>query len=180
MVVNEVLEPAYSMAEASYRQIFENNYTILNFLEHLHIPPPSHFMDAARYVVNTDLKRLFVQDDLDLKELDKLIGEARKWNLTLDSEALGFKAADWVNRKVRRCSKKPFELDELEKLRAVLEHLQPLPLGLHHWKAQNIFFQLWRTHYENMLKRAESDDPKAKQWVEHFTALGELLHVRLT
>lgn len=180
MVVNEVLEPAYSMAEASYRQIFENNYTILNFLEYLHIPPPSHFMDAARYVVNNDLKRLFDHDDLDLETLDKLIGEAKKWNLEIERETLGFKAAAWVSRCVERCGARPFDVKQFESLRTVLEHLQPLPLGLHHWKAQNIYFQLWRTHFETVAKRADAGDVAAKEWIDNFTALGELLHVRLT
>lgn len=179
MVVDEVLEPAYSMAEASYRQIYESNYTILNFLDHLHIPPPSHFMDAARYVVNNDLKRLFDNTDIDLQVLDALIGEANKWHLVLDSQTLGFKAAGWINRSMEDIAGHPLNPERIEAIRQVLEHLRPLPLGMHHWKAQNIYFTMWKKHFVHMQQQAEKGSPEATALLESFSALGDLLNVRL-
>ncbi len=177
-VVGEVLEPAFSLAEASYRQIYESNYTILNFLEHLRIPPPSHFLDAARHVVNTDLKRLFDHDEIDIQALDTLLGEARKWNLQLELETLGFKAAGWVNRRVQDLARLPEDLLLAESLQRVLEHLQPLPLGLHIWSAQNTFFRLWKELSPALQEQVAAGGSLARQRLDCLTALGELLRVR--
>ncbi len=180
MVVQQVLEPIYALAEASYRQIYESNYSILKFLDHLHVPPPGHFMDAARYVINHDLKELFEGREMDVDTLDTLIGEAMKWGLHLERDLLGFKAAEWINRRMEDVRIMFMDIEMMDNLKMAMEHLQRLPLGLHHWKAQNTFFWMARKHLPGMRARAKGGEPKATQWLETFTALGELLHVRLT
>ncbi len=179
-VVHKVLEPAYSLAQASYRQIYESNYSILNFLEHLHIPPPRHFRDAARYVINHDLKQLFTRRSMDVEQLDTLIGEAEKWDLPLERDVLGFMAAEWINERMEEIRVMFMDVEAMDNLREAMEHLRRLPLGLHHWKAQNTFFWMAKRHLNGIRTGAQGGDPKAKQWLTGFTALGELLHVRLS
>jgi len=178
-VVNEVLEPASQAADAAYREIFSGNYTILNFLEWLKIPPPSHFLDAAQYVINTDLKRLFKEDEIDVQQLEDLIKEARKWSINLENEALGFFAANWVNRKMEEFEQTPHDLDILNNLKDCLVHLRTLPLGLHLWKAQNIYFSLGQGFLAEMKQRADQGDEDVAQWLNAFLELGALLKVRL-
>jgi hypothetical protein len=70
-VVRKVLAPTFQTAEDMYRQIFQNNYPFLNFLQWVAIPLPRHFLDAAAFVTETDLKRLLAGDGMDLERLSK-------------------------------------------------------------------------------------------------------------
>ncbi|GAB7081954.1 DUF3536 domain-containing protein [Megalodesulfovibrio paquesii] len=179
LVVNQVLAPAYSLAKASYRQIFESNYSVLNFLDWLHIPPPAHVIDAARYVVGRDLMALFAGDSLSLEELRSVVAEFRRWGLTVDDEEMNFTIVDWVRRQLAACLRDPDDLPRLQLVRDALEHVADLPLNLASWRAQTFFFALWNQQQRIMRKKAAATpaDPNAQQWLEAFSRIGKQLRV---
>ncbi len=176
-VVAEVLAPAYQSAENSYRQVYEESYSILNFLDWLRMPPPRHFLDAARYVVDTDLKRLFEAPAMDVDKLESLIGQARKWGLQLDLEAIGFLAAGCVNARMAELQARAEDVDRIENLAQTLARLADLPLGLHIWRGQNVFFEMWSRRASGMKDRASRGDRRAERWIEACQGLGERLQV---
>ena len=179
-VVAEVLAPAYREAEATYRQVFANNYPVLRFLQWLSVPPPRHFLDAAAFVVETDLKRLLGGQDMDLERLDERIGEAKRFGLTLDYDALGMLAAQWVNRRLARFDQTPQDASLLGNVRETLERLAGLPMGLNLWKAQNVVFRLSRSRYPQQVRDAARGDAAAGRWKDAFEAVAEALQVRVT
>ncbi len=179
-VVHALLEPSYQAAEASYRQILASNYTVLNFLQWLHIPAPNLFRDAAQYVVNTDIQRLFSEDELDEERLEILAEDAKRWSLRLDDRTLRFIAAEWISRKMGNLEETPEQTQLLKEIRNVLGQIQNLSLGLHLWKAENVYFRMACGMFQQMKERAASGDPAAMDWVEHFTVLGELLKINVT
>ncbi len=178
-VVDKVLSTALETAESSYREVYEANYTILNFLEHLHIPAPEYLRRAAAYVVGTDLKRLFGSRHMDLERLQQLMAEAGKWSLDLHQDELGFLAANWINQRMLAIKDAPKHTAEIRQLSETLEHLMGLRLGLHHWKAQNVCFALGKEYFPEMRIAAEKGDANAAAWVEHFRHLAALLQVAL-
>lgn len=178
-VVDKVLASALDSAESSYREMFESNYPILNFLDHLNIPVPEQLRRAAGYVVSTDLKRLFDSPEMNLERLRRLMAEAGKWSLDLHQEELGYLAANWVNERMQAVKSMPGDLPAVRQLSAALEHLVELQLGLHHWKAQNLCFALSKEYYPEMQDAAEKGDVNAAAWTEHFRLLAALLQVAL-
>ena len=177
-VVGEVLAPAFQTAEAMYRQIFDNNYPVLRFLQWLSVPPPRHFLDAAAFVVETDIKALLAADDMDLERLDERIQDAERFGLSLDYGALGLEAAEWVNRRLSAFGREPEATDMLANVRDALDRLRSLPMGLNLWKAQNVVFTLSRTEYPKKA-RAAQDDAEAQRWLSMFNAVAESLLVRV-
>lgn len=178
-VVAEVLSPTYQEAEATYRQIFENNYSVLRFLQWLSVPPPRHFLDAAAFVVETDLKRLLTGEEMDLERLDTRIQEAGRFGLSLDYDALGLLAAEWVNRRLASFGETPRDVLVLDNIREAMRRLRDLPMGLNLWKAQNVIFELSRSHYPDRVRAAGKGDAAARRWCVAFDAVAAALLVRV-
>lgn len=179
-VVNELLAPKYEAAEAAYRQIYYDNYLILNLLEWLNIPMSRELLDAAENVVNTDLRRLFTVDIVDPERLNTLITDARRFNLQLDNETLAFAAGRWLDRHMGMLREKPDDPEIIQEINEVLTQLSLLGLRINLADSQNIYFYLGKERMNDMRKGAESGDANAGQWLEAFENLGDLLRVRLS
>ncbi|WP_428567920.1 MAG: DUF3536 domain-containing protein [Solidesulfovibrio sp. DCME] len=178
-VVGEVLAPEYQAAEAMYRRIFENNYPILSFLQWLSMPIPRHFLDAAAFVVETDVRRLLGGETIDYDRLDSHLQDAARFGLALDSGALGLLGAQWINRRLAAFGEEHVDTDALAAVREALDRLSALPMGLNLWKAQNVVFELSRCCYPSQKAGARAGDAAAARWVELFSAVAEALKVRL-
>lgn len=177
-VVQELLGPAFRAAEASYRQIYEANYPLLNFLSWLSMPLPEHFLQAARFTVNTDLLRLFQQNDIIPEQLERLTLEADRWGLPIDRETIGYLAAEWTAARMEQLAGRSFDLELLRSINASLVSFNRLPMELRLWKAQNIYVELGRNVLNKLAARAEKAKPGAKERLEAFRNLGTLLRVR--
>ena len=162
-----------------YREIFQNNYPFLNFLQWVAIPLPRHFLDAAAFVIETDLKRLLAGDGMDLERLDQGIKDAQRFGLSLDFAGLGYEAAEWVNRRLTAFGADPGNIVALVNVKEALERLHTLPMGLNLWKAQNVVFDLTKTQYPEKREVAARNGAEAAQWVEMFTATAKALSVKM-
>jgi alpha-amylase/alpha-mannosidase (GH57 family) len=179
-VVKEILTPAYQTAEASYRQVFEDSYPILNFLNWLYIPPPRLLLDAAETIVNTDLSRLFEHDKMDVYRLGQLIKDAKKFHLTIDTDTLSFSVSFWVNARMTELKAQPDNTQLIDVIKDVLSKLLPLNLALNLAESQNIYFSLGKDRLPGKRQAADRGDHDALRWIEAFTELGGLLKVKLT
>ncbi|TVM17961.1 glycoside hydrolase [Oceanidesulfovibrio indonesiensis] len=176
-VVDKVLEPAYQLAEAAYRQIYEGNQAMLNFLSWLHIPSPRHFFDATQFVVNNDLKQMFEHDEVDPEQVKALLEQCDRWNLPLD-ESVGHHASEWVNRRMDEFALTPDDVELLEHTVEVLERLGPIPMGARIWEAQNICYTEARELMANGRRLFEASTDDGTRWERAFTRLCELLKVK--
>ncbi len=178
-VVNKVLTPQYKLAENAFRQTFESNYSILNFLDWLNIPPPLHFSQASAFVIRTDAKRLFSQLKIDPQELRALMEEANKRHVDLHDETVCFAASGWVNNAMAELATTPRNIEKMKSLAQCLDLIEQLNLGLLMWKAQNTLFDLRVKFYESMKQRAETGDTDAQQWIDIFAVLSRHLKVKI-
>lgn len=178
-VVAQVLAPEFESVEAMYRQIFETNYPIFNLLQWISMPIPRHFLEAAVFIVETDIKRLLDGDDIDLNRLDERIQDAKRFNLALDYDDLGLEGAEWINRRLVAFGDNHEDIAILNNVKEALDRLHALPMGLNLWKAQNVVFELSRCCYSGKRDDAASDDDAAKEWVNLFAVVAAALNVRL-
>ncbi|MBI5740892.1 MAG: DUF3536 domain-containing protein [Nitrospirae bacterium] len=178
-VLDLVLKYTYENVEASYRQIYENNSSIMNFYQNLLHRIPRPFLSAAEYIINTDLKRLFEEEDLDTERLKKIMDETRRWYVKIDTTTIGYIASTWVNSVMERLSERPEDVGLFDTIDETFELIKPLSLSLNLWNAQNIYFSIGKNILSGMKVRAEGGDPAARKWVEGFTKLGYYLHVKV-
>jgi hypothetical protein len=177
-VLDQVLHLTYEGIDASYRQIYESNIAIMNFFHSLHLKPPNTLSLSAEYIINSDLKKIFGEDDVDVEKLKKLIEEAKQWSVKIDTKTIGFVVSAWIRIFMEKVRHEPEDLQLLKQIDSILETLKPLSLPLDIWEAQNIYFSTGRSVLETMQERAARKDPEATQWLDKFHKLGSHLHVK--
>jgi len=178
-VLDQILALTYEGIESAYRQIYENNLTIMNYYHELQHKIPRPFLAAAEYIINIDLKRIFEDENLDKAKLKRLIDEVDRWSVNIDSTTIGFKVSEWINTMMERFAQEPSDTQLCEQLIDVLEIIRPLNLSLNLWKAQNTYFHIYTTSYNTMKGQMEKGDKSSQMWIEVFSRLGEYLQVKV-
>lgn len=177
-ILNEILRLTYEGVEASYRQIYENNYPIMNYYYSLQNQLPRPLLSAAEYTLNTDLKKTF-NHEADVEKLRRVIEEIKRWSINVDTTTIGFIASSWVHSIMERLDEQPEDIRLFELVKDTLEALVPLTLQLNLWKAQNIYFSIRKKHFARIKKEAEAGDGFSANWIEAFSRLGYYLHVKI-
>ncbi len=178
-ILDQTMKLTYESIEASYRNIYENNYSIINFFHNLQIRLPEGFALAAKYIINTDLKNFFENEDLDAEKLKKLIDEAERWSVEIDKTTIGFVSGEWINSLMDRLGRQPEDLQLCEKIYDVTGIFKKLSLSMDLWKAQNIYFSIWRNFYTAMQKNTNNADNVTERSVECFRKLGDYLGIKV-
>jgi alpha-amylase/alpha-mannosidase (GH57 family) len=177
-VLNKILESTLREIEASFRQIYERHYSAMQVMREMRIPVPKAFATATELILSTNIRHELLSEELDLKEILRLVQESERWSLELDKQNLGFVASQRVNSLMQRLAGIPEDTTLLETIGNVLRVLSTIPLELDLWKAQNIYFLIGTQRYDEMEKRSNQGESNAKTWLEHFNRLGEHLNVR--
>ncbi len=99
-VLGKILEVNTAGIEVPYREIYEQNTALMNFMSVLHIPIPGLILAAAEQIINIDLKGAFTSEDIDLEKLERLITEARKWGVGIDGPGIAAAATLWLAQEI--------------------------------------------------------------------------------
>jgi alpha-amylase/alpha-mannosidase (GH57 family) len=176
-ILYELLETTWQEIEASFRHIYEHNYTIMQIMCGMNIPLPTALSVPAEFIVNEDLCRVIQDDNANLNRLQTLADEADKLSLQLDKETLRFEASRKINRLMRRLEDEPGNVNLLETIETAIKILLNLITKLDLQAAQNVFFAISKQIYPEMNEKADSGQATAKKWVEHFRNLAHYLDV---
>lgn len=178
-VLNQVLRPILEGIEVSFRKIFEESYTIMNFLQGLQMPVPKPLAVAAEYVINSDLKRALENGEWNAEKMENLVKEGKRWSLEIDKETIGYVATAWINASMEKLSHQPEEMALLGRVEDVLKLLNSLSIEVDLWKAQNWCFSIAKGQFKEMKERVEKGDESARSWVETYGRLCAHLHVKV-
>jgi len=192
-VLDQLFRLTYDEVATCYRQVYENNLAIMNTFHDLQIKLPMLFLVATEYILNTDIKQVFQEVTVDIDKLSKLIDEAIKWNIKIDTTTLTYVASTWLSSTMDNIRQHTEDLQLFENIDKTLEVLNPLSLSLDLWKVQNNYFAIWKdfyitmkdkeerwkNFYTTMKDKEERGDSFAKSWVENFLKLGHYLNVKI-
>jgi hypothetical protein len=178
-VLHQVLQPILEGFDQSFRKMYEENYPMMSFLQSIGMPLPGHFSLAAEHVINSDLRRMFEEGDVDVERFEHLIQEAKRWSLEIDKKTIGFVATSWVNALIEKLQQRQDGKPLFEKIEKVLALLRSLSVEPDLWKAQNTCFSIGKSMFREMQERAAQGDGSAKSWTEVFQQLCVHLHVRV-
>ncbi len=176
-VMRQIVGAMLNEVETLYRYSYDRYYPIMQVTSEMHIPLPPVLSTTVSFVLNTDLRQALAAEPLVLDDLDRLVSEARRWQISIDEATLGLEASSKCTELMDRIEQEPDNLELLETLVRLLEILLELPMDLDLWKAQNTYYRMRKVHHEQT-ERAQSSNERAKIWVQAFTRLGELMQVK--
>jgi alpha-amylase/alpha-mannosidase (GH57 family) len=176
-VVGQVIAQNLEEIEATFRSLYENQFTLLRFLREIRMPIPKPLALPAEVVLVSRLRGLLEKRQPPTEELRQLADEVENLELPLDDPMLGMAAGRQIARQLEKFGHPPDNLDLLISLIETLEVLHSLPIKLDLWQAQNLFWEIHRKC------RAEMDEAKGEkaisEWRDSFQRLGDLLEVRI-
>ena len=174
-IVKSILENTLQESEASYRRIYERHAPLMRFVAELGAPQPPVFHVTAEFIINQQLRRVLQAPELDLLQVAMLLEAAKRDQVALDQNGLGFEMRVALERIMRRLQSQSDNLVLLQKAVAAVDLARLLPFYVDLWKVQNLY-------YEMMQKIAAPERAvqaeNAAHWQELFRRLGELLRVR--
>jgi len=179
-ILNQILNTTLNQAEAVYRQLYENQVTLMRFLIDLGSPLPKSFQTAAEFILNTSLRKVLEADEFDRNRTKALLDEAEGLRVPLDGVSLGYTLKRKIEQKAGQFRTNPNDLLLLQNLEELVSLANTLPFEVDFWKAQNIYFEMLEKIFLELREKAEKGEVGAQAWVDHFTALGEKLHCRIT
>jgi len=179
-IVDQILDSTLGEIETSFRQIYERHYPIMQMMREIRFPLPKAFTTSIEFILNKDMRTALEEETLDFEVLQKLVDEFKQWQIDLDNSTVGFVASNKINTLMEKLWKTPEDVSLLEEITTLFTILSTLPLKLDLWKAQNIYFSVSGQYFDQIQEKAKNGDQNSKTWIEHFTNLGEYLHVRIT
>jgi hypothetical protein len=178
-ILNVILQSTLGEAEAVYRQMYETYASIMRFVSDLRIPLPRAFSISAEFALNSSLRAAFEDiDNLDLSRIRNLIEDAQAQGVSLDGATLGFSLRKTIKRLSEKLLQDPDNLSLMKTLEAAAGLARSLPFEVNVWRAQNHFYQMLQKIYPERLLSAQ-DDAAAREWIDHFVALGRNLSVHV-
>lgn len=178
-VLNQILKLTYEGVEAAYRHIYDDNYTIMTFYNSLQQKIPRPFLAAAEYIINTDLKRIFDEEDIKTEKLEKLIAEVKRWPVDFDKTTISFVAGGRINALMEKLSQQPEDISLINTINGTLKLIRTLPVEPNLWNAQNIYFSIGKKVYRTIEDKAEKGGDIQQKWTQAFRDLGYHLQVKV-
>jgi len=176
-VIQKILQPTREEAENSIKQLYADNYAIINFLKQLNIPIPPSLSVITQQAINLELNSLLSENSIDLEKLEKLIEEIQDWSIDIDKDILEFNIERWVNRSVEKLKDQHDDIQYIQAITATLDKLKKIDITFYPWKAQNIYFQMKQELIPLFQEKARQGDKNANLWLEEFKKLGVMLSV---
>jgi alpha-amylase/alpha-mannosidase (GH57 family) len=176
-ILYELLNATWEEIEASFRHIYEYNYTIMQVMRSMNIPLPKALSTPAEFVLNEDLCREIANEGLNTNRLKALTETVKQLSLQIDEPKVRFESNHKINYLMGKLESSPENVEILQKIKQTVEILMSVLPELDLEEAQNIFFAINKRLYPEMNKRANSGDQSAQEWLIHFNGLADSLHI---
>jgi len=180
-ILGRVLESEWAEAEAALRDVYTHLIPLLRSLSQIGAPLtiPRAFYAVAEFALNTQLRRAFSNDEMDLDGIRRLIEDAQAARISLDVATLEYTFRMELEGTAERFRADPGNLETLKRLDRAAGLARGLPFEVNLWKVQNICYEMLQTLYRDFRERADHSDQDARTWTDLFSGLAEKLSLRL-
>jgi alpha-amylase/alpha-mannosidase (GH57 family) len=174
-IMDHVLESTLREAESSLRAIYEHHAPLMRFLSDVSYPRPKALALAAEFVINASLRREFRAEFLDLNEVRNLLTQAQEEGVPLDSAGLSYLMERKLLGLIQQLQRHPQNFGLLRKILSLLDVIKELPFAVNLWKVENVYYQMSRTTYPDLLRESSV----SAEWFDIFLELGRKLRIRV-
>ncbi len=173
-ILNQILEQNLVPIEISLREIYFDNYHLLNSFIKDHLPIRNEYRGIIQYILNNDLQKYFNQKLLHVNELKRIVYEFKRWGVKVqDKKSLQLIANQNILKALQRLEPEVQDLQRIQKLNAIFDLLENIEIHPTGWQSQNLYFSIVKN------RGAMGDMVYDKEWVEAFTALGRHIGVKV-
>jgi alpha-amylase/alpha-mannosidase (GH57 family) len=175
-IIREITDNSLTLAEANFRNVFNDNYQLMTGLQEAGLPLPDAWRNIASYVLNSELLDFFeYPDTLDPRRLRRIADDIGRWQIKLaDVESARHAASERIFEEVNKISLHETSLPRLHWLSEVLDVLNTqLDLKPSIWRSQNVFYLFTKGYRKGLWVFADTASQEA------FERLAEQLRVRL-
>jgi hypothetical protein len=174
-----VLDSMRNELEKSLEGIYVQFSPLMQVMDERGVTVPKTLAATREFIVNRDIARLLVKEEVDIQALRSLVGIVKMDGLEPDVPRISAAASECIHTLMQAFARSPADIAILETIEAIFGNLTPLPLTLDLSKSQNCYHALARQCYPRQRQLAEAGDEAAKDWVTRFARLGSYLRVRL-
>ncbi|MDQ3393858.1 MAG: DUF3536 domain-containing protein [Bacteroidota bacterium] len=178
-ILDDVLAQNNKGVEGLFKQIYDNNYPIMQAITELKMSLPKPLKIPVDFIINSKLEKIINADPIDLKELSATIEESQRLSADIDKLTLPFKISKRISELMTKFSEDPNDTFYLKMVVDLLVEVKKLPFHLDAWEAQNIVFFMGKENYSHFYHRKEQGDLQAELWFSQFNKLCDYLDVRV-
>ncbi len=164
---------------ASYRHIYDAHAPLAHFLRASHNPVPKALYHSGEVVLNADLRRAFEAEEINGEEIDLLLNRAQHAGIELDRQTLEYTLRKTLERLAFQLLENPEDIEILARLESAVGIAKPLPISVELRKMQDICSEIRNQIFDPMKEKAKLGKSDAKEWLDRFRALCELLILRI-
>ena len=140
---DEILSQYLGRVDYELRQIYDQDYQLINAIAQENIPIPEIYLHTFKFVMNSELQECLKNDPLDTNELNEIVTKFRKWNLKLSAQVpYGRLITQLINKNLKQLLKGKKALDILQRLNRGLEIIREFKLDPNLDMSQNLYFQI--------------------------------------
>jgi hypothetical protein len=171
-ILRTILDRTLAEMEDSLRKIYEDHASLLRFLTESGMAAPPALAIAANFAINASLRKAIEAENFDAVEIQSLFARAAADQVTVDTAALSFAAAERMKRAMVQleaaANSERAMAGALRGALALATGLRTLPFDVNLWQTQNIWNDLYR--------RSDSGY-WSPEWKLAFKKLGEALYI---
>jgi hypothetical protein len=172
-ILDLIAKNELSELEESLRRTYNRDYPLVNALANNEIPIPNAYRTTFEYILNADLMKTFSSEKINVKTLERIIGEIEKWNLKIeDPDKVSQLAAESIFKELKRIDSEGDNVKRVHRLNRLFPLLRKFKLSpnLHH--SQNLYFEM-------SVNRRGRKQESTTEWTDQFSLLGDNLGVKV-
>ena len=160
--------------EESLRRTYNRDYPLVNALANNEIPIPNAYRTTFEYILNADLIKTFQSDKINIKTLERIVGELEKWNLKIeDPDRVAQLAGTSIFKELKRIRSESENVKRVQRLNRLFPLLAKFKIDPNLHYSQNLYFEMAMDNAKKLQQKSLTD------WAEQFQLLGDNLGVKL-
>ncbi len=160
--------------ESSLRRTYNRDYPLMNALSNNDIPIPKAYRTTFEYILNADLIKCFQPDRINIKTLERIVGELDRWSLKIEDPGKVERiAGESIYKELLRIRAENTNTKRLQRFNRLFPILEKFTLEPNLYLSQNLYFEMSLEYKER--KPAESN----AVWFEQFSLLGDNLGIKV-
>ncbi|MEZ5039719.1 MAG: DUF3536 domain-containing protein [Saprospiraceae bacterium] len=172
-ILKQITDSSLREVEQSFRDIYKDNYQLMTSMINTTIPVPSAFLNAVQFVINRDFYQFFDNGSFDIRDLNHLVAEYKKWGITLtDVSSLLLVISQRIYKEIKSLDTSDLALPRLNRMIQIMEEVKQMNLYPNYWKSQNSYWSILKGFKQGKWVFAN------KEWEEAFYKLGALLEIK--